>query len=333
VAGHGRRYLPRNLDYCGAVLIRSHDTGLTLPSAPEFGPDGAWPPLATDWVPLRWELFEADPFDFGTLAAYALLKPSGPYPLHLRTEFHLNHPILSEDALREDFLYHAWFAQYPGKLEVELRRSKRGRIERMQVSELPEDRKFRKLTLRTMGTVEVAFYKTGRIDLLDVDHELRRLVHSVRWRRKDPVTQLPPGSTQEVTDSVTTGLSVEHSWTLADSLGVNLGAKAAGIQAKLSSQLQEQFGLTLEITAQEQRSTKLTVTNPTADQSRLFALWHVDHRVTVDALTIFSNDKEIRPERTLMRLENIRPAWAPRGSLEFATESNPHITFAAAHSA
>jgi hypothetical protein len=311
------------------VLIRNYGTGLTLPSAPEFGPDGAWPPLATDWVPLRWALFEADQSDFGALAAYALLKPGDPHSQYfVHTEFSLNHPVRWDDALREDFLHHTWFAGYPERMEAELMRSKGGRIFRMRVSEPLKDRKYpRNLTPRTMGTVEAIFYQSHMTGLLDVDHELRRLVHSVRWWRKDPVTRLPPGSTHEMTHSVTTGLSVEHSRSLADSLGLNLGANAGGIQAKLSSQLQEQFGLTLDISAQEQRSTTLTVTNP-ADQSRLFALWHVDHCVTVDALTIFSNDREIWPGGTLLRLENIRPAWAPRGGIEFAAESDPHITFA-----
>ncbi len=41
------------------MLIRSQEVG-TLPSAPEFGDTGTWPPTATDWLPLRWELFSAE---------------------------------------------------------------------------------------------------------------------------------------------------------------------------------------------------------------------------------------------------------------------------------
>lgn len=41
------------------MLIRSYDTGLALSPAPEFSSDGLWPPTETEWLPVRWELFEA----------------------------------------------------------------------------------------------------------------------------------------------------------------------------------------------------------------------------------------------------------------------------------
>lgn len=45
-------------------------------------------------------------------------------------------------------------------------------------------------------------------------NELRRLVHAARWKRQDPVIQLPPASAHEMTYSVITGLSIEHTQTL-----------------------------------------------------------------------------------------------------------------------
>jgi hypothetical protein len=298
------------------VLLRNHETGLTLRQAPEFGPDGAWPPLASDWVPLRWELFEADQSDFRAVAAYAVVRSEYFAPYRDQKISPLSDDsYLTEDGLLEDFPGRVMLANFPPirLLRVVLALSKTGQV--LQAGAAAEN------------PFDSAYERSKLIDLEapDYEHEMRRLVYSVRWRRKDPVTRLPPGVTHEMTHSVTTGLSVAHSETLADSLGLSLGMEAVGIQAKLSSQLQQQFGLTLEITAQEQRSTKLTVSNPSADRTRLFALWHVDHRVAVDALSINS---QVISEDSYKIFYNAKPAWEPRGSIEFATESDPHITFA-----
>jgi hypothetical protein len=51
----------------------------------------------------------------------------------------------------------------------------------------------------------------------------------------------------------------------------------AGIQTRLSSQLQQQFALRVEISAEEKREVELTLANPSDDRYRLFAMWHVDH--------------------------------------------------------
>ena len=120
-----------------------------------------------------------------------------------------------------------------------------------------------------------------------------------------------------MTHSVTTGLSVEHSQKLADSLGLSLGGNLPGIQATLSKQLQQEFGLKLDITSQEQHSTTLTLTNPSDTLYRVFALWHVDQRISVDALTVSTGRH---------RSEHM-PAWEPRGSPEFVVDSDPHLTY------
>ena len=43
----------------------SGESGLSLPPAPEFGPDGTWPRVETEWLPLRRELFEKEIRDYG----------------------------------------------------------------------------------------------------------------------------------------------------------------------------------------------------------------------------------------------------------------------------
>ncbi len=303
------------------MLIRNQETGLALPPAPEFGPDSAWPPVATDWVPLRWELFEAHQASFGAATAYILFELC-------RAFQHDSLPM--EDALQEDFLREAVFAQYPQLLMIERREPKAGQAGSLRISIPSEIMKIQQDLSHVTSTAVASLYRSGALGWFELVNELRRLVHSARWRRTDPVTQLPPGSTHEMTHSITTGLSVEHTQALANSLGLSLGTNVGGVQAKLSSQLQQQFGLTLEIAAQEQRSTKLTVTNPSVDHSRLFALWHVDHCVAVHALSIYPSDA---PSDAAGLSHGLQPFWVPRGSTEFATDSDPHITYAEVHRA
>ena len=264
---------------------------MSLQPAPEFGSGGAWPPVATDWVPLSWALFLADPSDRDpdALAATALSELHSQDP-----ESAEDNPLRTEDVLRDDFLYEAIFDQTGGR--VPLGRS-RSRV---------------KVTIGLVSTIGIS----TKPDPLAARGELRRLVRSTRWRRNDPVTQLPPGATHEMTHSVTTGLSVEYSQKLADSLGLSLGGNVSGIQARLSSQVQQEFGLSLDITSQEQHSTTLTLTNPSDTRYRVFALWHVDQRISVDALTVWTS----RPRSRL------RPAWESRGSLEFVVGSDPYLT-------
>ena len=296
------------------MLIRNERTGLALLPAPEFGPDGTWPPVETEWLPLRWELFDTDVTDpdLGTVVARAL---------SMKFKDYVNDPVQAEGALREDFLHEAIFAKI-AHIEVFYHGGQVGIVLYLSDSE-KEDHIF--LRLSDDNTV--------RTELWAERKELRRLVHAVRWRRKDPVTQLPPGVTNKVTHSITTGLSVEHSQRLANSLGLSLGGKAGGVQARLSSQLQQEFGLKVGISAQEQTSTELTLGSQAGDRYRIYAMWHVDHRIAVDALIM----PGLRGERirSKMRYEfsdlmwhQILPRWESRGSIEFVTESDPYITYA-----
>jgi hypothetical protein len=137
------------------------------------------------------------------------------------------------------------------------------------------------------------------------------------------VIKLAPGSTHEVTHSVTTGLTVERSQTLAKSLGLSAGPNLTGIQAKLSSQMNKEFGLKLDITAQEPESSKLTITNQSDEHYRLFALWHVDQRITVDAL-----DLAVRAPRPSGQ---VHATWTSRGTVDFMAAHDPFITYAEIH--
>ena len=272
------------------VLIRSQETG-PLPPAPEFGENGTWPPVTTEWLPLRWELFRAEMSGRTSCIPFMILQMNR---RNISDTPDADDPLFIEDALRSDFLYESVFSHSSAALEV-TESDIKGEI--------------------TSGGWSLHLpFRTEKQPF----HELRRLVYAARWQRKDPVVQLPPGATHEMTHSVTTGLSVERSQMLAKSLGLNVGGDTAGLQAKLNSQLQEEFGFKLNISAQEERSTKLTLTNQSSDCYWLFALWHVDHRITVDALDV--------PVRAGLS-EGFRPTWVPRGNVQFVTTNEPFITF------
>jgi len=301
------------------VLIRSHDTGRRLSPAPDFGQDGSWPRAETEWVPVWWELFEAqtpDP-DLRAMTAYALALILEDPPLPADTA------ILTEDALSADFLYASNFAQVSkvtfDTLFITTRNLKISIADYQQSGQREKSRKY-----------------SGENAEIMARKELRRLVHYLRWRRQDPVVQLPPAATNKIRHSVTTGLSVERSQMLAHSLGLEFGKNIAGVQAKLSSELQQQFGLGVEITAQEQRSEELTLANPSDNRKRLFALWHVDHLITVDVLAarqeppLYRTASDLLAQRgggSLSLFGPFWPMWVPSGSAEFVTESAPHVTY------
>lgn len=250
-----------------------------LSFAPEFGNDRSWPPVSTPWLALRWELFEATPNEASTSRALSLLRS---FDLELRED--------ERDALSPNFVDRLFGQAHrgPGHLgRAPLRRRK-----------LPSRR-----YEPTSDPKAVCYLK-----------EVRRLVHYVRWRRNDPVTQLPPDAVQENSYSVTTGLSMEHSQTLAKSLGAELGTARVGVHATLTRQLQQQFRLKLEITEQEQRTSKLTLTNQSRGY-RLFALWRVEHLITVDALA------------AELARQGYRHSWLPRANVEFVANTDPVVTY------
>jgi hypothetical protein len=300
--------------YRGRVLIRRCETGLSLQPAPEFGPDGAWPPVVTEWLPLSWALFWTDSgldpledppgLDPAAVAAAAILKQ---FTLYRRDEDTVEDALRTEDALRDDFLHESAFAWFPEGTELCMPVSRGGQVSTRDFT----------LWMEEDADTFHPCYHVG---------ELRRAVHSVRWRRKDPVTQLPPGVTHEVTQSVITGLSVEHTRTLADSLGLDLGAEVAGAQARLSSQVRQEFGLKLDITTQQEHSTKVTLSNPGDIGYRLFAVWYMDHRISVDALAL---PVHAAGRSLVFRSHSygFRPAWQQRERLEFAAEDEPHMTY------
>lgn len=284
-------------------MFRDEETGLRLPPAPEFGPDGTWPPVETEWVPLRWQLFttftsrrfnaEAGHFDAEADIAQAIATRFG-------GDEEGGGPLYNENALSDDFLYRSVFANIDSVEGIVDRRG-------------------------TLALFKSAKIGDGQVDT--VHQELRRMVHSVRWQRSNPVIKLPPSTEHETTHSITTGLSVEHSQTLARSFGLSLGGRAHSVQSQLSSGLQEQFGLRLGITSQEQRSRTLRLSNPSSDRYRLFALWHVDHRITVAHLYVSRYYTKDFEASGFGFFDVVRPAWGQLASVEYVADSDPHLTY------
>jgi hypothetical protein len=279
------------------MLIRNQETGLSLGSAPEFGKNAEPPPVTSDWVPIRWELFDVPPTSIDCSIPYSILKVYRKFA----KDSNIADPLLTGDALNVSEFCEEVFSHTSAQIES---------------VDSPDRVNF---WINTGTTTLSGKARVGKFPpwgfLVGVpdrtEGELRKLVHSIRWKRKDPVVQLAPGSTREEAHSITTGLSVEHSLMLAQSLGLNIGGESPGIQTSLSSQLQQQYGLKIQITNQCERSTKSTLSNPEAGQYRLYALWHVEHRITVDSLCV--------PVSKLSS-SGIIPVWDSQTVAEFTVE-------------
>ena len=135
---------------------------------------------------------------------------------------------------------------------------------------------------------------------------------SVRWRRKDPVTQLPPGVTHAMTNLSQRGSQWNIAVRLLTPWDSILEEKQQESRLRLSSQAQEQLGLKLNITSQQQHSTKLTLANSSTERYRLFALWQVGYRINVDALTLPTDNPGARKPEYGSHSHGFRPAWTPR---------------------
>ena len=111
------------------------------------------------------------------------------------------------------------------------------------------------------------------------ESEVRMLIYSQLWRRDDPIVQLPPGTTQEKTYTVTTGIERSHTRELSRSLGLKTGDALA-----LSASLATRFGTQITLKAQESRTDTLRLQNDGAESYRRFARWSVIHRLEVVSL-------------------------------------------------
>jgi hypothetical protein len=124
--------------------------------------------------------------------------------------------------------------------------------------------------------------------------ELRRLDHAVRWVRRDPVDEIPPGVTSEVAFKVTVGVTEEGTQSLARAMDLKVGLKAGvdflGLQSEINRQLTATVSTTLSISQTEETTKTLTLENQSENSIRLYALWQLRNRLRVSRLGRGPND-------------------------------------------
>lgn len=113
--------------------------------------------------------------------------------------------------------------------------------------------------------------------ILDLEPEIREAVYSQAWRREDPIVQLPPGASSEISLSTTYGVSETQARELSRSLGLQLGAPMLQLTAELSSK----FGIETNLTEQQTITETMTLQNSGSSGNRLFALWFIKHTIAV----------------------------------------------------
>jgi len=276
--------------------------GSELSKAPEFGPGGAPPPIVTNWQAKRWELFEVEPSEtsgLGDLVASALIAVLSERDPGIDTAIE---GLLRAGDLLDRESSAAVFTAVPLPVTAELSHWRDGRPTRIGIQG-PDG---------VLGEANASV--------------LKRVTHSQRWRRNDPIMQLAPGSSLAVTLSDTTGLSIEQSKMLATSLGMSLalGSDKVGVKGGLNSSLQQQLGVKVDFTTQKQEANTVTITN-SSDQSRLYALWHVDYRISVDSLSASLSESHITGQTTVV-YDTIESFWSTDWVAEFTVTSDPHIT-------
>jgi hypothetical protein len=110
--------------------------------------------------------------------------------------------------------------------------------------------------------------------------ELRRLRHCQRWVRDPEIHVLPPGASYQYARTTTVGLSRS----IADELGAKIGLERGLGIATLNAELSRTVSHSLSVTNQQEETFTVSIENDQADVDRHYAMWRVEHRVTVDEL-------------------------------------------------
>jgi hypothetical protein len=115
----------------------------------------------------------------------------------------------------------------------------------------------------------------------NIGSQLRRFTYSQRWVRDDPIVQIPPGVTIEHAASRTVGISETHARELSAALGIKSPS-----HVNLSAELKRQTSLSISVNQQQTTSQTITLTNDRKNYYRRFALWRVEHSITIHGLTM-----------------------------------------------
>jgi hypothetical protein len=156
-------------------------------------------------------------------------------------------------------------------------------------------------------------------------YELRRATLDQYWCREDPPVQLPPGATIEETYRFQIGLSVEQARELTTGLSLTGGKSTPLASVQLGYTFTERFGVTVAVTTQSERTKRVTLANPTVDQYRRFAVWHVVTRITVHALR--ASSYPVPQDGPFSGRAIMVPKWLPRGEVEFLPSDAVTLTW------
>jgi len=113
-------------------------------------------------------------------------------------------------------------------------------------------------------------------------------IYSQLWERDDPVTQLPPGASTEVSVALKLGLTEERAQEVTVSLGIKVGKSAL---TSLSKDLSTKSNYKVSLTAEKQVTKRQTLTNTRDGFYRRVAIWYVVNRLAAMAIPPAGEDK------------------------------------------
>jgi len=129
--------------------------------------------------------------------------------------------------------------------------------------------------------------------------EVREVVHTQRWRREDPIVQLPPGASCEHSYTTECGITNRETSELAANLGIDIGAPLGS----RSTQLSAKCGIEVSLTEQRRVTSTLRLRNDEREVDRLYAVWLVQHDISIHRV-------DAAFARTLLHRTTYRPAGA-----------------------
>jgi hypothetical protein len=232
-----------------------------LGNPPEFGSGGEWPPVRSASVEIaRWDLGRSvlDVLEYR------------PRSMQLRI------PELPEDRIVAAVGTATAFLAEP----LGAAAKRRARVVAAGMDGLRNhtfkgpDKKLRK-RLAALGYSEM--------DSVTLSGWTTTAIYSQLWERDDPVTQLPPGASTEVSVALKLGLTEERAQEVTESLGLRVGLGKSALTS-LSRDLSEKSNYKVSLTAEKQVTKRQTLTSAKDGYYRRVAIWYVVNGLAVMAI-------------------------------------------------
>jgi hypothetical protein len=161
--------------------------------------------------------------------------------------------------------------------------------------------------------------------------QIRRIQVYKYWARDEPISRLAPGTSSSKTVEVSVGISRQTSRELAVQLGVH-----DLTFMRLTSQVSTRVAESITMTKQRKVAYTLTLDNTAnSDRYRLFAIWHIENMVKVDAVPATLSESWISPFSTSSTPTPTgghlpaKIAWEPLSATRFASSEAAVVTSAA----